>query len=67
MSIRKSIDFTIEINDKKLIAVNKWYIEDAFETDEGWDIIAGNKYYNSLDDDKQCEIDDFINDISLFN
>jgi len=58
-------DFDIELDNGEVITVNKYIYESDNETDGDWNIIDGKEIYDKLTDDKQDEVDDFINNIKL--
>lgn len=67
---RISKDFTIEFEvvAEHVIELefNKWQVESDYETDNGCDFTEeSQKIYDSLTEEQQTEIDDFILDIKL--
>jgi len=66
VSIRKSKDFTIELDNKKVIVVNKWIFESEDGSDDtDYDIIEGEEFVKELSEEDQDKLYDFINDIKV--
>lgn len=68
VSRRVSKDFTLKLETPagtKTIVVNKWAEESWHDNDSDHNIIEGKDIYDSLSDEEQVEVDDFISELSL--
>lgn len=61
-----SADFTIELDDKQVVVVNKYSIEDDIAGyDQGSEIVKGEEIVAKMDDEQKDELDDFIHDLNF--
>jgi len=65
VSIRKSKDFTIELDNGKEIIINKWIVEDDNEVDNEWNFVEGQQIFDKLSEEEQDKVSDFINELVL--
>ena len=66
VSCKISKNYEIELDDGNVLLVNKWIYEDDIETDNDYEIDEKSlESFNKLSEEKQDQIRDFINDITI--
>ena len=59
--------YTLKLSEEKEIFVTKWYVDNEMDIDADWEFFdeKSKETFNSLSEEEQDEVYDFINDIAL--